>query len=82
MELFYFMALPEEIYQCQVADCGYIYSPNHGDQKGKVPAGTRFENLPKDWHCPCCEASRKMFRPLAGPGSVAAKSQNKDWSPD
>lgn len=73
------MALPEEIYQCY---CGYIYSPDQGDRKGKVPAGTRFENLPEDWRCPICGASRKVFRPLAGPGSVAAESRSKDYSLD
>ena len=57
------MALPEEITSARWPNCGYIYSPNRGDQKGKVPAGTRFENLPKDWHCPCCGAGPKMFRP-------------------
>jgi rubredoxin len=64
------LTLPEEIYQCQMANCGYIYSPDRGDQKGRVPAGTRFETLPKDWQCPCCGAGLKMFRPLVGPGSV------------
>ena len=67
------MTLPEEIYQCQMANCGYIYSPDRGDRKGKVPAGTRFEALPKDWLCPGCGASPKMFRPLVGPKSSATQ---------
>ena len=71
------MALPEEIYQCR---CGYIYSPDQGDSKGNVPAGTRFENLPNDWRCPRCQAGRELFRPLAGPGSVAAESRTRDYS--
>ncbi|MCL4501361.1 MAG: rubredoxin [Deltaproteobacteria bacterium] len=60
------MALPEEIYQCQTPGCDYIYDPNRGDPKGKVPAGTRFENLPKGWRCPCCGAVPETFRPLVG----------------
>jgi rubredoxin len=54
------------MYQCQVANCGYIYNPSKGDRKGKMPAGTRFEDLPEDWHCPSCGAGKKMFRKIEG----------------
>ena len=29
-----------------------------------------FADLPEDWKCPNCGAGKKMFRPLAGPGST------------
>ena len=48
------MSKPEEMWQCQMTNCGYIYDPAHGDKKGKIPKGTRFEDLPEDWKCPCC----------------------------
>jgi len=64
------MAKPEEMWQCQTVSCGYIYNPDKGDRKGKIPKGTLFEDLPEDWRCPICGAGRKMFKPLAGPGSV------------
>ena len=67
------MAKPEEMWQCQTINCGYIYNPDKGDRKGKIPKGTKFEDLPDDWKCPICGASKKAFRPLAGPGSVAAE---------
>jgi len=67
------MANPEDMWQCQTVNCGYIYDPDRGDRKGKIPKGTRFEDLPEDWKCPVCGAGKKMFRPLAGPGSVAAE---------
>ena len=68
------VAKPEEMYQCQAsASCGYIYNPDKGDRKGKIPKGTPFEDLPEDWKCPVCGAGKKRFRPLAGPGSVAAE---------
>jgi rubredoxin len=67
------MSKPEDMWQCQMTNCGFIYDPARGDKKGKIPPGTRFEDLPEDWHCPCCGASKKMFRPLAGPGSVVAE---------
>ena len=65
------MASPEEMWQCQTPTCGYIYNPDKGDKKGKIPKGTRFEDLPEDWKCPLCGAGKNMFRPMAGPGSVA-----------
>ncbi|MEA2115437.1 MAG: rubredoxin, partial [Thermodesulfobacteriota bacterium] len=54
-------------------DCGYIYDPDRGDRKGKIAKGVAFDDLPDDWRCPNCGASRKAFRPLAGPGSTIAE---------
>jgi len=68
------MAEPEEMYQCQTASCGYIYNPDKGDRKGKIPKGTLFEHLPDKWKCPICGATKKSFRPLAGTGKVAAET--------
>jgi len=68
------MSRPEEMWQCQTPNCGYIYDPAHGDKRGKIPKGTRFEDLPEDWKCPLCGVSKAMFRPLAGPGSVAEEA--------
>ncbi len=51
------------IYQCQVTNCGYAYNPDIGDKKGNIGAGTKFEDLPDDWKCPVCGASKKSFRP-------------------
>ncbi len=65
------MANPEDMWQCQTPNCGYIYNPDRGDRKGKIPKGTPFADLPEDWKCPLCGANKKMFRPLAGPGSSA-----------
>ncbi len=64
------MARAEEMYQCQTVNCGYIYNPDKGDRKGKIPPGTPFEDLPDDWRCPICGATKAMFKPLAGEGSV------------
>ena len=65
------MATAEEMYQCQSVNCGYIFDPDKGDRKGKIPKGIRFTELPDDWRCPICGASKNNFRPLAGPGSNA-----------
>jgi rubredoxin len=54
------MAAPEDMWQCQTVNCGYIYNPDKGDRKGKIPKGTRFEDLPDDWKCPICGAGIKI----------------------
>jgi rubredoxin len=65
------MARPEDMWQCQTVNCGYIYNPDKGDRKGKIPKGVLFEDLPEEWRCPICGATKKCFKPLAGAGSVA-----------
>jgi rubredoxin len=46
-------------YECLV--CGYIYDPAKGDPENGVAPGTAFENLPDDWSCPDCGASKDNF---------------------
>ncbi|MBW6485434.1 MAG: rubredoxin [Syntrophobacterales bacterium] len=48
-------------YVCDV--CGYIYDSAEGDTEGGIPAGTAFANLPEDWTCPVCGASKEEFSP-------------------
>jgi rubredoxin len=55
----------EEMYQCQTVNCGFIFNPERGDRKGKIPKGVKFEELPEDWKCPVCGAGKKMFRSLS-----------------
>lgn len=52
------------VYQCQMASCGYMYTPAKGDRKGKIPAGTPFNELPDTWKCPLCGATKTAFKPL------------------
>lgn len=67
------MAEPEDMWQCQITNCGYIYNPDKGDRKGKIKKGTKFQDLPDDWKCPICGAAKRTFRPLTGPGSAIAE---------
>jgi len=46
-------------YVCSI--CGYIYDPDLGDKDGDIPPGTAFEDLPDDWTCPRCGASKSEF---------------------
>ena len=59
------MAKPEEMWQCQTANCGYIYNPDKGDRKGNIPKGTKFKELPEEWKCPVCGSGKHLFKPLA-----------------
>lgn len=43
--------------------CGYVYDPEQGDSDNGVEPGTPFENLPDDWVCPVCGASKDSFSP-------------------
>ena len=46
-------------YVCSL--CGYVYDPEKGDDKQGIPAGTPFEELPDDWHCPRCRKGKEKF---------------------
>ncbi len=46
-------------YKCTV--CGYIYDPELGDPDGGIKPGTPFEEIPDDWVCPLCGASKNEF---------------------
>lgn len=46
-------------YVCSI--CGYVYDPEIGDPDNGIPAGTPFEDLPDDWHCPRCKQGKDKF---------------------
>ncbi len=50
-----------EKYVCSV--CGYIYDPEVGDPENGVDSGTPFAELPDDWVCPDCGATKDLFSP-------------------
>jgi len=41
--------------------CGYEYDPEIGDPDAGIEPGTPFEDLPDDWVCPDCGASKDLF---------------------
>lgn len=47
-------------YVCSV--CGYIYDEAKGIPERGIAAGTKWEDLPKEWVCPLCGASKAEFR--------------------
>lgn len=46
-------------YVCEL--CGYEYNPVAGDPENGIPEETYFEDLPADWTCPLCGASKEDF---------------------
>ena len=48
-----------DAYLCDV--CGYCYDPTYGDDLNGIEEGTAFSELPKDWVCPECGASKRDF---------------------
>ncbi len=55
------MSTPTGMWRCKTVNCGYLFDPARGDRKGKIPKGTAFEDLPDDWRCPVCGATKAAF---------------------
>ncbi len=49
-------------YVCKI--CGYVYDPEKGDEDGGILPGTPFEEIPDDWVCPVCGASKDQFEKI------------------
>lgn len=41
--------------------CGYVYDPAVGDPDNDIAPGTAFEDIPDDWVCPECGATKEDF---------------------
>ena len=54
------MADPKDIWRCQMVNCGYMYDPDRGDKRHKIPAGIRVWITPDDWRCPVCGAAKSL----------------------
>ncbi len=46
-------------YVCEL--CGYVYKNDIGDPENGIAPKTDFEDLPSDWTCPLCGASKEDF---------------------
>jgi rubredoxin len=49
-------------YICTV--CNHVYDPAEGDPDSEIAPGTAFTDLPEDWVCPVCGASKADFEPM------------------
>ncbi|MGN1048773.1 MAG: rubredoxin [Eubacteriales bacterium] len=41
--------------------CGYAYDVKEGDPENNIEPGTEFDDIPSDWVCPLCGASKEDF---------------------
>jgi rubredoxin len=48
-----------EKWKCSL--CGYVYDPAVGIQESDIAPKTSFEQLPDDWICPYCGATKSVF---------------------
>ena len=48
-----------EKYTCLL--CGYVYDEELGDPDNDVAPGTKWEDVPEDWVCPLCGATKDSF---------------------
>ncbi|MEM5767661.1 MAG: rubredoxin [Bacillota bacterium] len=46
-------------YTCSL--CGYVYDEAVGDPDSGIAPGPKFEDLPDDWVCPLCGATKDNF---------------------
>ena len=47
-------------YVCSI--CGYIYDEATGNPEHGIPPGTKWEELPDNWVCPVCGATKADFK--------------------
>lgn len=59
-------------FMCSV--CGYFYEVEKGIPESGIAPGTGWEDLPDDWVCPICGASKAEF---AKQGEAAASEEKK-----
>lgn len=48
-----------KVWRCEV--CGFEYDEAEGWAEEGIAAGTRWEDIPDDWSCPDCGASKEDF---------------------
>jgi rubredoxin len=53
------MSIPYKQYICII--CGLIYDEAQGWPEDGIEPGTRWADVPEDWFCPDCGASKDEF---------------------
>lgn len=43
--------------------CDFLYDEFFGGPAPKIEPGTKWEDLPENWHCPHCGEPKKFFEP-------------------
>jgi len=61
-------------YVCTV--CGYVYDEAVGIPDKGIAPGTKWEDIPEDWTCPLCGASKDEFKEQTEGKILAPKKKN------
>ena len=64
-------------YVCEL--CGYVYDPTVGDPDNGIAPGTEFDELPEDWVCPLCGATKEDFEKVV---EEEADTEDAPGTPD
>lgn len=56
-----FITIDEGKFEC--LGCGYVYDPNTGERKERIPPGTPFSALPSTYACSVCRTPKAKFEP-------------------
>lgn len=67
-------------YVCSV--CGYIYDEAKGIPEAGIAPGTTWEELPADWKCPLCGASKSEFHEMGAAKAAPKKVETIEPSSD
>jgi rubredoxin len=44
--------------------CSHVYDEKLGDPDSGIAPGTRFEDIPSEWLCPECGATKADYEPI------------------
>ena len=55
--------------------CGYIYDEASGSKEDGIAPGTKWEDVPDDWVCPVCGASKDEFEEQKAVKETAVKGK-------
>jgi rubredoxin len=58
------MESPEIYIKFKCLACSYVYDPEIGDMEQGIFPGTAFADIPEDWVCPVCDASKDAFEEM------------------
>ena len=70
---------PAEMDRYECRSCGNTYEPAKGDSRADVPPGIEFRNLPVDWRCTVCGASKSQFSNIGPAGQASGFKENLSY---
>ena len=63
-------------YVCSI--CGFVYDETAGYPQGGIAPGTKWEDVPEDWICPLCGATKNEFKLQTEPKTTTVITQSSE----